>query len=85
MVDAGDYPERNQKFLENLTHFLNDHAGIQVNKIFITHAHYDHFGGVFDVLNLFKSYKMNEPEVYKYLDGNNFESEVFARYPSLKS
>ena len=53
MVEAGDYPEKNTKFLENLTKYLKDNEGeVEFENIFITHAHYDHFGGVYDVLKL---------------------------------
>ena len=52
MIEAGDYPERNQIFLENFNRFLLDFSHVNIEKIFITHGHYDHFGGVFDVLNI---------------------------------
>jgi len=64
MIEAGDYPERNQLFLENFNRFLLDFSQINIEKIFITHGHYDHFGGVFDVLNILMNRQraMNSPE-----------------------
>lgn len=56
MIEAGDYPERNGKFLENLSQFLQDFKPINLDKIFITHSHIDHFGGVSIVLETLKKY-----------------------------
>jgi hypothetical protein len=33
---------------------------------------------------MFKSFKIEEPQVFKYLNGNMFEDEVFARFPELR-
>jgi ribonuclease BN (tRNA processing enzyme) len=63
---------------------MTDFGHVQIQKIFITHAHYDHFGGLWDVMNVLKKRGQQvEPQVYKKLDGNKFEKEVFARYPEL--
>ena len=29
---------------------MNDHQDVELENIFITHAHHDHFGGVYDIL-----------------------------------
>ena len=57
MIEAGDYPERNSLFLENFSAFLRDFQHVQIEKIFITHGHYDHFGGVTNVLQLIREMK----------------------------
>lgn len=62
MIEAGDYPERNKLFLENFTHFLRDFQGVSIDKILITHGHYDHFGGVRDVLDLLKQERKSDSE-----------------------
>lgn len=54
MIEAGDYPERNKLFLENFSNFLRDFKEVSIEKILITHGHFDHFGGVRDVLDLLK-------------------------------
>ena len=83
MIESGDYPERNQKFLENFNKFITDFSQIRIKSIFITHAHHDHFGGLYDVLRVLGERGHEEPSVYKRLDGNKFEKEVFDRFPSL--
>ena len=76
MIEAGDMPERNELFLENFKKFLSDFNSIEIDKVFITHGHHDHFGGTFDVLRILLDYQKREPEVYKMLDGNIFEKAV---------
>ena len=83
MIESGDYPERNQLFLENFNRFLNDFTHVSIDRIFITHAHHDHFGGLYDVLRTLIDRGHKEPQVYKRLDGNRFEQEVFGRFPTL--
>jgi glyoxylase-like metal-dependent hydrolase (beta-lactamase superfamily II) len=83
LIEGGDYPERNSLFLENLRRFLDDFSSVRIGRVFVTHAHFDHFGGVFDVLGLLKERGHPEPVVLKHMDGNKFEEEVFKRYPSL--
>ena len=84
MIEAGDYPERNEKFLENFTRFMNDFSSISIDKIFITHAHWDHFGGLYDVLRIINNSGRKEPQVFKKLMGSRSEQSVFERYPILK-
>lgn len=62
---------------------MDDYKTVKISKIFITHAHHDHFGGLYDVLRILIDRGFQEPEVYKKLDGNKFEKEVFDRFPSL--
>lgn len=62
---------------------MNDFSSVSIDKIFITHAHYDHFGGLFDILKILQERGLKEPAVYKMLDGNKFEKKVFDRFPSL--
>ena len=83
MIESGDYPERNQLFLENFNKFMDESGQIQISKIFITHAHYDHFGGLYDILKIIFERGLKEPLVYKKLDGNQFEKDVFSRFPTL--
>jgi glyoxylase-like metal-dependent hydrolase (beta-lactamase superfamily II) len=84
MIESGDFPEYNSKFLQNFLTFLDDSSGISIDKIFITHAHHDHFGGLYDVLTTLLSRGQKEPLVYKRLDGNQSEEDVFNRFPSLR-
>lgn len=83
MIESGDYPENNTLFLENFTKFMADQDQVRIEKIFITHAHHDHFGGLYDVLRILNDKGHEEPLVYKKLDGNRSEQEVFDRFPSL--
>lgn len=83
LIESGDYPERNQTFLENFRRFLDDYSHVRIGQVFVTHAHYDHFGGVYDVLRVLEERGHPEPTVLKHIDGNKFETEVFARYPML--
>ena len=74
LIEAGDYPEKNMKFLENLKKYISDNEDqIEFENIFITHAHHDHLGGLLDVLKLLESLKLKEPNVFKYLDGSHDE------------
>jgi glyoxylase-like metal-dependent hydrolase (beta-lactamase superfamily II) len=66
-----------------LNKFITDFSQIRIKLIFITHAHHDHFGGLYDVLRALGERGHEEPSVYKKLDGNKFEKEVFDRFPSL--
>jgi ribonuclease BN (tRNA processing enzyme) len=52
MIESGDYPEHNKLFLENFKTFMNNKSAVRFSKIFITHAHHDHFGGLYDVLRI---------------------------------
>jgi glyoxylase-like metal-dependent hydrolase (beta-lactamase superfamily II) len=54
LIEAGDLPENNSGFVSNLAKFLDDHKGVNLNRVLITHAHPDHFGGLSDVLDLLK-------------------------------
>jgi glyoxylase-like metal-dependent hydrolase (beta-lactamase superfamily II) len=84
MIESGDYPEFNKNFMTNFNRFMDDSDGLRIDKIFITHAHHDHFGGLYDVLANLQERGHEEPQVYKMLDGNKFEREVFDRFPSLQ-
>lgn len=88
MIDAGDVPERNQLFLQNLkTYFSEFKAQYDrmpyVSKILLTHAHHDHMGGLFDVLQCLKDHagQQRKPRIYKMLNDNRFEAEIFERWP----
>jgi glyoxylase-like metal-dependent hydrolase (beta-lactamase superfamily II) len=71
-----------QSFLTNLTTFL-DESNMGIDKILISHAHHDHIGGLQDVLNLLKSRGQSAPKVFKYLDNNKFEKQIFEMHKDL--
>ena len=54
-----------------------------IDKILISHAHHDHIGGLQDVLNLLKSRGQSAPKVFKYLDNNKFERQIFEMHQDL--
>ena len=56
MIDCADLPENNAGFLKNLNKYFDDikNKDVYVSKIFLTHGHHDHIGGLQDVLELFK-------------------------------
>ena len=52
LIDPGDFPERNQEFMENFNDYLDNNVDIKINRILVTHGHFDHFGGVFEAIKL---------------------------------
>jgi endoribonuclease LACTB2 len=71
LVEAGDLPGSNEAFLSNLTSFLDDHLGVQLTQILITHGHHDHFGGLYCVLKLLNDRSPGlQVKAYKHLTGN---------------
>lgn len=54
LVDPGDMPERNVEFIKNLGDYLDFNTGVMINRILVTHGHFDHFGGVHETLELLK-------------------------------
>ena len=57
-----------------------------INQILVTHAHIDHFGGVYDTIKLLenKNKATESLGVYKMLTDNQYERTVFERYPELR-
>ena len=86
IVDPGDLPERNASFLKNFSEYLTKNPDFNINRILITHAHADHFGGVQDTIDLLESQNRATSDLtaYKLLTDNRFEKEVFTRYPRLR-
>ena len=84
LIEAGDLPDNNNGFISNLSKFLDDHSGVNLNRVLITHAHPDHFGGLHDVLNLLKERWAPTPQIFKMLTDNHDEQSVFNMYPDLR-
>ena len=86
IVDPGDFPERNEEFLNRLGAYLDANSSVMINQILVTHAHIDHFGGVFDTIKLLenKNKATESLGVYKMLTDNQYERTVFERYPELR-
>ena len=84
LIEAGDLPENGSGFVDNLSTFLDENDGVNLNRVLITHAHPDHFGGLHDVLDLLKQRKAPTPEIFKMLTNNHDEQLVFNRYPDLR-
>eukprot|EP00347_Sterkiella_histriomuscorum_P009755 403340013 len=83
MIDAGDLPPINDKFMRNLKTLMKDQQ-FTINKIFISHAIPNHFGGAWSVLEYHARQGWEIPTVYKHLDGNDYEIEVFHKCPHLR-
>lgn len=49
----------------------------------ITHAISNHFGGAWDIIKLHRKLGREAPIIYKKLDNNSYEQEVFKRFPEL--
>ena len=86
LVDPGDFPERNEEFVANLDAYLTHHTDVKINRILVTHGHFDHFGGVYDTIKLLqeRNRSTQDLKVFKYLTDNEYEQHVFERYPQLR-
>lgn len=49
----------------------------------VSHAIPNHFAGVSRVLQMHQAMGRPKPKIYKHLDGNNYEIEVFTKMPHL--
>ena len=72
-----------QRFLENIEAFVTD-FDCDIEGILITHAHFDHMGGAFDVLKLMGKLGRPLPKIYKFIDGNESELERYDENEDVK-
>lgn len=84
MIDSGDITERNLQLRTNLSQYLDSVPNSFISKILLTHGHFDHFGGVSDVVKMLKKRGQTIPKVFKMLDMNDAEQKIFGMYPDLK-
>mmetsp|Transcript_32021 Transcript_32021/g.48999 ORF Transcript_32021/g.48999 Transcript_32021/m.48999 type:complete len:213 (+) Transcript_32021:127-765(+) len=84
MIDTGEFPPRNDGFLNNLkAFFAASNPSVFVSKILLTHGHHDHIGGVPDVVKYLTSRQPAAPQVFKMMDGNRFETSAFEKDPTM--
>ena len=55
--------------MENVREFVLK-EGVCFKAIFITHGHYDHMEGAYNLVNLMQEIYGFTPNVYKLIDGN---------------
>ena len=72
-----------EKFLSNVEAFVKDHD-CYFDGILITHAHYDHMGGAYDIIQLMEQIGKPIPKIYKFIDGNDPELERFEENQDVK-
>lgn len=58
-----------------------DEQDCYIDKIFITHAHFDHMQGAQDVIDLMVKNGHPAPQVLKFKDGNSAEMERLQEKP----
>lgn len=82
LIDAcqNDY----EKFLSNVEAFVTDHD-CYFEGILITHAHFDHMGGAFDVVKLMEKLGKPVPKIYKFIDGNDPELDRYEEHEDVKN
>jgi len=50
----------------------------------VTHAIPNHFGGAWSIIEAHQKLNVQPPAVFKHLDGNDYETEVFHHLPYLR-
>jgi glyoxylase-like metal-dependent hydrolase (beta-lactamase superfamily II) len=50
----------------------------------ISHAIPNHFGGALSVIQMHDRLNLPLPKIFKKLNGNNYEMEVFTKFPELR-
>mmetsp|Transcript_14025 Transcript_14025/g.23828 ORF Transcript_14025/g.23828 Transcript_14025/m.23828 type:complete len:193 (-) Transcript_14025:479-1057(-) len=81
LIDAGDADR--PKCLQKMEAFLAEQQ-CYFEGIFITHSHYDHMAGAYDLIELLARLGKPTPRVYKYVDGCATELNRVKSYPELK-
>jgi len=72
-----------EKFLRNIEVFMND-QDCYFEGVLITHSHFDHFGGAYDIVKLMEKLGKPIPKIYKKIDGNKTERKQTIENESLK-
>mmetsp|Transcript_106720 Transcript_106720/g.147733 ORF Transcript_106720/g.147733 Transcript_106720/m.147733 type:complete len:132 (-) Transcript_106720:611-1006(-) len=83
LIDTAEWPEERADFIQSLKKFL-DSAKVEIDKIFITNAHTEHFGGLHSVLQILSEHQKEMPQIYKMLDGDKVTLEQFPSMQKVK-
>ena len=73
-----------QIFLDNVKDFVQKES-VCFEAIFITHGHYDHMEGAYNLISLMQEIYGFTPKVYKFMDGSWAEERCLEVNPGLEN